>query len=155
MSRTSARVTKAEELRQKALALRRGGATFAGIATKLNIPKSTAHKAVSTAIAILREENRELALELMTLEANRLDALQMGVWSDAVKGDIPAINAVLKIMERRAKLLGLDAPTKVAPTKPRGDQPYQPGAMSAEERRARIAELEAKRRGGAASGAEP
>ena len=28
------------------------------------------------------------------------------------------------------------------------DQPYQPDAMTAEERRARIAELEAKRRGG-------
>jgi len=155
MSKTSARVTKAEELRQAALSLRRGGATFAGIATTLNIPKSTAHKAVSTAIATLREENRELALELMTLEANRLDAMQMGIWPDAVSGDIPSIHAVLKIMERRAKLLGLDAPTKVAPTNPQGDRPYQPGDMSAEERRARIAELEAKRLGGAAFGAEP
>ena len=29
-----------------------------------------------------------------------------------LQGDIPAVNALLKIMERRAKLLGLDQPFK-------------------------------------------
>ena len=148
MSKTSPRITRAEALRQQALTLRRGGASFQSIANQLGVSKSTAHKAVSTALAALREQNDELAKALQTLEADRLDVLQLGIWTDAARGDLAAIQTVLRIMERRARLLGLDAPTKVAPTSPQGDQPYQPGAMSAEERRARIAELEAKRNGG-------
>ena len=147
MSRTSPRITKAEDLRQRALNLRRSGASFQSIADQLGIGKSTAHKCVTTALAAVRRENYSLAEEVMVLEANRLDAMQLGIWPAVLQGDLPAIQTVLKIMERRAKLLGLDAPTKVAPTNPQGNQPYQPGAMSAEERRARIAELEAKRRG--------
>ena len=154
MSRTSARITQAEELRRQALTLRRGGASFLSIANQLNCSKSTAHKAVSTALAALREENRKLALELQTLEADRLDTMQLGVWNDAVRGNIPAIQTVLKIMERRAKLMGLDAPTKVAPTSPDGNSPYHHGAMSDAELDARIAELEAKYRGGLTRGDE-
>ena len=37
---------------------------------------------------------------------------------------LSAVDRAVKLMERRAKLLGLDAPTKVAPTNPNGDQPY-------------------------------
>jgi hypothetical protein len=33
-----------------------------------------------------------------------------------------AINAAMKIMERRARILGLDAPTKIAATNPAGDK---------------------------------
>ena len=33
-----------------------------------------------------------------------------------------AIDRMLRIMDRRAKLLGLDMPTKVAPTTPDGEQ---------------------------------
>lgn len=35
---------------------------------------------------------------------------------------LAAVNAALKIMERRARLLGLDTPTKVAMTNPDGDK---------------------------------
>lgn len=37
---------------------------------------------------------------------------------------LSAIDRAVKLMERRAKLLGLDAPTKVAPTNPNGDKAY-------------------------------
>lgn len=36
---------------------------------------------------------------------------------------LAAIDRLLKIEERRAKLLGLDKPTKIAPTNPDGDKP--------------------------------
>jgi hypothetical protein len=35
------------------------------------------------------------------------------VWTKALNGDVRAVDSVLRIMERRAKLLGLDAPTKI------------------------------------------
>ena len=45
-----------------------------------------------------------------TLEVQRLDALQVGLWDKAVSGDVKAVNAVLRIIEQRSRLLGLDKP---------------------------------------------
>lgn len=46
-------------------------------------------------------------------EGDRLDALQAAVWADAMGGDVRAVGAVLRIMDARAKLFGLYAPTEV------------------------------------------
>ena len=46
------------------------------------------------------------------LELQRLDALQVGLWERAEAGDIKAVNAVLRIIEQRSRLLGLDKPEK-------------------------------------------
>jgi hypothetical protein len=43
----------------------------------------------------------------------RLDELQVAVWDRAINGDLPAAHCALKIMDRRAKLLGLDKPEKI------------------------------------------
>ena len=43
-----------------------------------------------------------------TIEVQRLDALQVGLWDKAVSGDVKAVNAVLRIIEQRSRLLGLD-----------------------------------------------
>jgi hypothetical protein len=51
------------------------------------------------------------------LELMRLDELQVAVWDRAISGDLPAAHCVLKIMDRRAKLLGLDKPEKVEVSK--------------------------------------
>lgn len=45
-----------------------------------------------------------------TLELLRLDALQAGLWDRAVGGEVKAVNAVLRIIEQRSRLLGLDKP---------------------------------------------
>lgn len=51
--------------------------------------------------------------EARHLELMRLDEMQLSIWDRALAGDIPAASCVLKIMDRRAKLLGLDKPEKV------------------------------------------
>jgi hypothetical protein len=51
--------------------------------------------------------------EARQLELMRLDEMQLAVWDRAINGDLPAAHCVLKIMDRRAKLLGLDKPEKV------------------------------------------
>jgi hypothetical protein len=38
---------------------------------------------------------------------------------------LQAMDRILKIMERRAKLLGLDMPTKIAPTDPSGEKAFE------------------------------
>jgi hypothetical protein len=47
------------------------------------------------------------------MELERLDAMQKAHYASAVQGAVPATVCVLKIMERRAKLLGLDAPVRI------------------------------------------
>lgn len=57
-------------------------------------------------------------------------------------GDPKLLQVILNIKEQRAKLLGLNAPMKVAPTDPTGEKPYK--AMGDQEIAARIAELMGK-----------
>ena len=47
------------------------------------------------------------------MEAARLDRLLMDHWGKAIQGDVAATRTVLSIMDRRAKLLGLDAPQRI------------------------------------------
>ena len=116
------RTIEALERQVKALELRKAGVSYEDIAKALGwAHKSGAFMAVRRQIAMVR---REPAEALITLEAERLDKLLMSVWKQAVNGNFGAVDRVLKIMERRAKLLGLDAPTKIAPTNPEGDEEF-------------------------------
>lgn len=58
------------------------------------------------------------AVELQrALELARLDALQVGLWERAEAGDVMAVMAVLRIIEVRTLLLGMDKP-QVVPAGP-------------------------------------
>ena len=62
-------------------------------------------------------------------------------------GDPRYLTAILSIVERRCRLLGLDLPQKIAPTTPDGAEPYQPKdlkGVSDEDLTGRINELLAK-----------
>jgi hypothetical protein len=54
----------------------------------------------------------ERAEQLQRLEIERLDQLLASVWLKAKAGNFSAIDRVLQIMQRRAKLLGLDLADK-------------------------------------------
>ena len=59
---------------------------------------------------------REPAEAVRKIELDRLDALQRSLWPAALKGDLrdlPAVDRVLAVMGRRARLLGLDAPATI------------------------------------------
>lgn len=146
MSRTAARLIDAQERRRKAVELRRAGASYAHIAAQLGLSKSSVHKTVCRALVALQVDLDDQARLLQAQEADRLDHLQLKLWPRAMGGDVLAIDRVLRLMERRAKLLGLDQPLKIAPTTPTGDAAWDPHAMSPAERAARIAELEQLRR---------
>jgi hypothetical protein len=101
----------AAERRRRALELRRAGLTYRQVARELGFAgPSSAHKSVSVG---LRAMLREPAAEVRALELERLDRLLQGVWGRAVGGDVRCVDAVLRIMQRRAALLGLDHPVTV------------------------------------------
>jgi len=98
--------------RAQAINLRKAGLGYAAIAQQCGYAgPSGAYAAVMTA---LHAVTREPARELMDLEVARLDDLLLGLWADARKGNVAKIDRVLKIMQRRADLLGLDAPRRFA-----------------------------------------
>lgn len=108
-SKTSKRRLAAREKWRKALELRKTGMTFEAIAAEVGYKGGApaAYKAVMTA---LKDTLREPAQELRNLEAERLDMLQHKLSDNAGpdKEELPVVDRLLRVMERRAKLLGLD-----------------------------------------------
>jgi hypothetical protein len=103
---------------EQAIRMRIAGAQWAEIATACGwSDKSSAYNAVNS---VLKGTLREAADELRTLEVLRLDALLESIWPQATPSNrqpnLRAVDRVLAIMERRAKLLGLDTPANSTPT---------------------------------------
>lgn len=108
----------AEKTRADALELRAGGANYRQIATMLKIAVATAYKYVNEGYEELRLFNDEQKAEVKRLELYRLDAMLLKLWS---KRDQPRhADTILRIMERRAKLLGLDEPIRWEGSGPNG-----------------------------------
>lgn len=101
------RTSQARIARMEALELRILGLTYRVIGDKLGRSVGWAHKAVDTA---LTELGREKADELRELELARLDRMMARHMAAAIGGDRASAHTVLRIMERRAKLVGLDNP---------------------------------------------
>lgn len=119
---------RAEVNTQEALRLRSAALPYGQIAARLGVSKSTAFGYVTRALEELREERRKRAGVLIDLELERLDIAQRGVWPQVLKGDVNALKVFLRLSERRSRLLGLDAPTKLSPTDPDG-QPLTGAVM--------------------------
>ena len=100
-----ARVARATR-KAKALQMRRAGISVEVIAAHLKVHPRTVYTWLRDALAAIP---REEANELRLLELDRLDAIFRGLFPDAVAGDVRAAEACLKVMERRARLLNLDA----------------------------------------------
>lgn len=113
-SKTSATTVRGVKNREAALDLRRAGWSFERIGEKLGITRQAAHKLVTGAMESARAQIAASTDELRMEEVSRLDGLLEKLWPKARKADAQAVDRVLKIMERRAKLLGLDAPIRTA-----------------------------------------
>jgi len=74
---------------------------------------SNAYNDVKWCLNEVKREMQETAKEVVIIELTRLDALYMTMYNLAMAGDVRAVDKCLKIMERRAKLLGLDKPSQV------------------------------------------
>lgn len=93
----------------RALKLRQAGATYHEIGQTLGIDQALAHRSVHRAI---RDTLAEPAKAVVDLEVSRLDRMLMAVWPAASQGNLSAVDRVISISARRARLLGLDAPIR-------------------------------------------
>lgn len=149
----------AAEKRIKAHDLRLKGWTFDEIGRAIGTTRQRAHQIITEHLEKLAEQTAEKSEQIRAVEVAKLDRLErilnakIEAATEIDPDDQPdpaeiakresirnqAIDRLIKIQERRAKLLGLDGPIKLASTDPTGEHESQ--AITDDERLARLAEL--------------
>jgi hypothetical protein len=113
MARTGRRPSiETAEKRRNALLARQRGLSWAAVAREVGYQsEGAAHTAAMTA---LRDIPREAANELRRVELETLNELQVSLRAKLEeKPSAFLVDSILRIMERRSKLLGLDAPLAI------------------------------------------
>jgi hypothetical protein len=104
-----------DDSRRRALELHLAGASYQAIADALGYAaKSRAYTLVREALADLEVP---AAAAMAATEVARLDAMLQGLWPKARRGDVQAVDRVLKIEERRHQL-ALATAAAAAPSEP-------------------------------------
>ena len=105
------KVAEREAKELKVLDLRRAGFTFQRIAEEVGYATpSGAQRALER---IMTRNVPQAPEEFRWQELDRLDRMQVALWPRAMKGDDKAINTIVRLMERRARLVGIDAPQRI------------------------------------------
>lgn len=95
--------------RAKALELRATGKwSIRDIASELGVSKSQVQRDIEKELEAAAEDRKKVAGLIIDLELAKLDALEAEAWAHIRDKELSAIDRVLRSMERRAKLLGLD-----------------------------------------------
>lgn len=144
-SKTSKRKVIAEERRRRAWELRRAGWSIRAIARDIGVYPNAVYKMLVSILNELHDDSLEMARLEREIQLEQLDALHNVLFPQALQGDRAAIDRVIRIGERRAKLTGAEAPAKTAFTDPTGEREYNPyERLTDEQRLARIQEVIAR-----------
>jgi hypothetical protein len=107
---TRAQQERASAKRVEAMSLRLAGLTWEQIGDRLQISTEAARQIVQTALDRATHDRVEALREI---ENARLDRAQAAIWTKVLEGDLKAVDTFLRISQRRSKMNGLDAPTKI------------------------------------------
>jgi hypothetical protein len=101
--------------------MRRAGFDFDAIAEAVGYAsRSGAWKAVVKLLEARARETSGDTDHVLAVELERLDAMLRALWPAAAQGDFASIDRVIKIMDQRARFLGLYAPTRAEHSGPNG-----------------------------------
>jgi predicted DNA-binding protein YlxM (UPF0122 family)/ribosomal protein L30/L7E len=103
-------------------ALKKAGVSAREIAKRFDMTTSAVSKAIQRQLEKLNQESKLNYIEVLRMELERLDALQASIWpmtqnrkqanpdgsEVSIEPDLKAVQQVLSVMDRRAKLLGMD-----------------------------------------------
>ena len=112
-SRSSHRRTRPKQRQQQAWQLRLAGHSLREIARQLGVSIGTVCGDVQRAFQEYQEQWRAEAKHFAELDLARIETILARLWPGVLQGDVKSCLAALRVLERRAKLLGLDAATKV------------------------------------------
>jgi hypothetical protein len=124
--------------------LRRDGFSIEDIALKLRVPPVRVRAVLSQALNSVDSAAQGYLREVRAIEVARLDVATKAVMPKVSDGDLNAINTLLKVMARRANLLGLDAPREVISTNfnhDMGQAETDPTKLPTSELRRRLMEI--------------
>lgn len=118
--KVAAKKVSIAERQQTALSLRKSGASFRAIAAHIaalpgneKYSEGRAHADVTACLKALNEKTSLDTEAYRSLELERLDTAQLAIAKKVQSGDLGSIDRWLRISERRAALLGLDAPVRL------------------------------------------
>jgi len=114
-AKTSDTRIKAAKRRTQAMKLRISGLTHREIAAKLKVTEQRVATILKEEIERLNQIRMETAEHMRRLEYDRLDKMLNSVWPKVLKGDCQAISTGISIMNRRARLQGIDLADTDAP----------------------------------------
>jgi hypothetical protein len=101
------------ETQRTAISLRAAGLTWRDIGQQLGIDHAWAYRLVQDGI---RENIAQDVATMREEDDARLTKLLAAAWRPAMAGDTRSILAVVRILERRSRLWGLDAPVGIDAT---------------------------------------
>ena len=111
MSRKKAPSPEVLDKEIKIIELRRAGVTWEKIAKEVGFKNASgAYKMYQRAAERMVRPHLE---EYRDMQLDRLERMHMAVWPRAKDGDLRAIDTALRIADREANLLNLNAPIKV------------------------------------------
>jgi hypothetical protein len=139
----------AAKLHAEIVKLRVKGHTMDEIAAVVQVSPTEVKRAIQAELQLAREQTFMDVEALREIDVRRLDVALKAIWKEVEEGKETAILTMIRILERRAKLLGHDAPLKAEIT------PLIPGLtredvakMSSEEMSERLRLLLAQARRG-------
>ncbi|WP_433426325.1 hypothetical protein ACQP1V_42650 (plasmid) [Microtetraspora malaysiensis] len=106
---SKARKVEISQRRYQAVQMRVAGVSPTVIAERLGYSGAAAvSKDIDRALQNAAKQEQMASEQLLKLEIDRLDRIMASLWPKVIKSDVNACEAALKVINRRATLLGLD-----------------------------------------------
>jgi orotate phosphoribosyltransferase-like protein len=117
MNQTHPKRIAIQERRKQALELRRSGLSLRDIGAQLGVSAKQIQRDLLATLEGMNDENAHTAAIDRAIEIERLDTMFSRIWPLAAPAedqtpDLKAVDRVIKIIDQRARLLGLYAPIK-------------------------------------------
>ncbi len=103
---------QASERASEIMDMRLEGYSLAEIGKKFGVNSGTIHKIIAREVAKSQKKNNQSSEMILSLMDDRLEFMWKALYPQISKGNSRSCEMGLKIMERQAKLKGLDAPEK-------------------------------------------
>jgi hypothetical protein len=106
---TETEQARAAQMRRHALAMRLSGNGYRQIAETLGVPEPNAWKMVGVELQAHQVTNQDLKRRCRDEQLERLNIALRAIWPAVEAGQVEAVDCLLRLEERRSRLLGLDS----------------------------------------------
>jgi len=129
-----------EQRRERITKLRISGWSIRDIAAHIGCSIGTVHGDLSAVLERTQDAANDATKRERAVSLARLDVATKGIWPEVETGGVEAVDRLVKLEQRRARLLGLDAPARQEISGPGG------GAVPIEARSALESKLDELRK---------